>query len=376
MSIRVIPRSHAYLRAFVPGPTVSADRENTLIAATTNAAEQSATQTEAPPYKAENPNHPRKALKNGRHCAVLGEDGWMPIGSRSGYGLYCDDTRFLSCLNAQFNNTELVLLAADISDGFAAEYAYSNIAFPGVAEQTLLLQRRVVLADGLHEQWTIANYSLAKATLTLRIQFGADFADMFEVRGSVRPQRGITHKPAVSLERGHVRMSYTGLDGIAMSTDLHFGSTRPTRLSGDCAEYDLEIDGNASIVIEFALTTAHRSRGKRHSFRRPRNFASQAKRAVAEYDAWRSRGATITTDNVLFNQLIDRSFRDLFMLRLPVPGGNMIAAGVPWFIRGFGRDQGVTGLQTSWLLPTWEGTSQPRSANGSVRDRTAQRRGR
>lgn len=317
----------------------------------TTAQATSAAQDEAPVYKAENPNHPRKALKNGRHCAVVSEDGWMPPGSRSGFGLFCDDTRFLNCLSGTLAGSELVLLSADISDGFAAEYVYGNSATTDIPEQTLLLKRRVVLADGLHEQWTVTNYGLTPVRVTARVQFGADFADMFEVRGSVRPERGKSATPEVRKSRRSVRLSYLGLDRMRMTSDVAFPAALPTRLSGNAAEFDLELDRHGETTIEFSVTTAHRKPGERHTAKRARAFAFHAGRAQREYDAWRARGASVTTGNDVFNQLIERSLRDLYMLRLPVSRGMMLAAGIPWFIRGFGRDQAVAGLQSNWLLP-------------------------
>lgn len=322
-----------------------------MLANTHKAADPLAEEIAADLYKADNPNHPRKALKNGRHCAVLSEDGWMPPGNRSGFGLFCDDTRFLNCLAGRFSDTDLVLLSADISDGYAAEYVYSNTAFADVPEQSLLLKRRVVLTGGLHEQWTITNYSLKPLRTTLSVLFGADFADMFEVRGSVRPHRGTTRRPEVRKDNSRVRYSYKGLDDIVMSTAVHFTALRPTKLTGNLAEFDLQLDRHGEVVIEFSVATQHRSPGERHNGPRPRGFVHHAQRAHGDYAAWRSRGAGITTGNEAFNQLIERSYRDTYMLRLPVPRGMMLAAGVPWFIRGFGRDQCVAGLQSCWLLP-------------------------
>jgi hypothetical protein len=53
--------------------------------------------------------------------------------------MFCDDTRFLNGLTGRFNNTQLVLLSADISDGYAAEYVNSTTSFADVPEQSLLL---------------------------------------------------------------------------------------------------------------------------------------------------------------------------------------------------------------------------------------------
>src|SRR5579871_1375262 len=49
------------------------------------------------------PNHPRQVVKFGKHFMLLDESGMAPADTPYGYGLYSDDTRYLSTWNVKIN---------------------------------------------------------------------------------------------------------------------------------------------------------------------------------------------------------------------------------------------------------------------------------
>jgi glycogen debranching enzyme len=54
----------------------------------------------------------------------------------------------------------------------------------------------------------------------------------------------------------------------------------------------------------------------------------------------------ITSDSLMLNNIMDRSLRDLWVLRSHLGEASYFAAGVPWFVTLFGRDSIITALQT------------------------------
>jgi glycogen debranching enzyme len=54
----------------------------------------------------------------------------------------------------------------------------------------------------------------------------------------------------------------------------------------------------------------------------------------------------IRSDSLLLNSLIDRSLRDLHLLKTNIGGQEFFAGGVPWFVTLFGRDSLIASLQT------------------------------
>jgi glycogen debranching enzyme len=73
--------------------------------------------------------------------------------------------------------------------------------------------------------------------------------------------------------------------------------------------------------------------------RRPRRRRATAMDELRDAETrWRSRCTTITSDSERFNELIATSARDLRALTMPAPGGQILAAGIPWYVAPFGRD--------------------------------------
>ena len=77
------------------------------------------------------------------------------------------------------------------------------------------------------ERLAFSNYDIRPRSLRVTIDFAADFADIFEVRGAERPLRGKTHPDAI--EGDAVTLSYTGLDDRRRETRLQF-EPAPTSL--------------------------------------------------------------------------------------------------------------------------------------------------
>ena len=61
--------------------------------------------------------------------------------------------------------------------------------------------------------------------------------------------------------------------------------------------------------------------------------------------------AQITTDNELFDRLIDASVRDLHALMMPVGADQLPAAGIPWYVAPFGRDSLLSACESLMINP-------------------------
>src|SRR5207248_1391460 len=58
-----------------------------------------------------------------------------------------------------------------------------------------------------------------------------------------------------------------------------------------------------------------------------RTHSAETRSASRRYSEWRRGGVTIETDNPEFDQLLDRSLRDLYILRQRTPQGWGMGAG-------------------------------------------------
>ncbi|MBX3073103.1 amylo-alpha-1,6-glucosidase [Candidatus Obscuribacterales bacterium] len=299
-------------------------------------------------------NHPRLVLKNGAHFLVMDESGLMPDGTSYGYGLYKDDTRYLSMLDMSLNGHSPVLLSASTDEGYAGRFLYGNAAdsASGAAEQQIMLKRDVVVNDGVFEKLTVTNFGNSAIDVTLEIKFASDYADMFEVRGMGRKARGQlkeTILPDETAVTSSVVISYGGLDNKVMSTRLMFDE-KAVSVQKDRIVFKFHLNGQQTKVINMAVGTSFDAAFQVSS--KVTTFDTEKESADLAYKAWRDTTARVTTSNTEFDRLMERSVRDLYILRQPTPRGNCLAAGIPWFAVAFGRDQEITAMQTLMFFPT------------------------
>lgn len=328
-------------------------------------------------YEAENPSQDRIVIKNGAHFLIMNDQGMMPLsrGVPAPFGLFRDDTRYMSAWQIYINKTHPRLLARDIASGFQAEFVYGNPKVDGLPEQSVLITRSVVIEDRLCEKLAVTNYHSKAVDVEIAIVLDSDFADMFEVRGAKRPARGTSDSVVVSdVRNGKGRgkrsgsaeivgkrlvYAYRGLDGSVMRStiELRSGNVVPSFESG-AAVFKLHLKPHQQHVIESSVVTHADAAIDGVSFvndksaARARSFEDVQKRAVEGFEKWRESGATITTGDTAFNGILERAMRDLYILRQPTPKGICIGAGTPWFAAAFGRDQAVTALQMLHVQPS------------------------
>jgi glycogen debranching enzyme len=84
----------------------------------------------------------------------------------SSLGLFCQDTRFLSRLEMQFEGQPLVFLSSTAQRGFALSALCANpyVQAKTLAAETIGIQRDLVLQGGLFEEITLTNYSTEPVT--------------------------------------------------------------------------------------------------------------------------------------------------------------------------------------------------------------------
>ena len=122
-----------------------------------------------------------------------------------------------------------------------------------------LFRARFLWNGSCHESVRLWNYGRASVHITLTFDFDADFADIFEVRGTRRERRGVRLEPVVT-ER-ELRFHYRGLDGEERWTVVEF-SDPPAAMAGTVArfEYDLPPQTPATLSLAIRCEREHRSR--------------------------------------------------------------------------------------------------------------------
>jgi glycogen debranching enzyme len=284
-----------------------------------------------------------QVIKHDRAFFIGDEFGDVPSDNTAALGLYYRDTRYLSQLEFTLNELRPLMLHSSTERNYSQiiELAYpiGTITPDGVEEKdNISLSRSRVLAGSLLERIRVSNYGRTPHDVRLCIDFGADFLDLFEVRGWARERRGQMQAPLV--ERSRVVLSYRGLDGVVRSTTLRF-SPQPTELTGERATFELELAPGEAAEVGLEITPAEGDEDpQRTSFREAKEMLEH------EYSQWRRRCTRFKSSHLQLSQYLDRAILDLRMLQSTDDDGDrFIDAGVPWYSTLFGRDSLITAYQ-------------------------------
>jgi glycogen debranching enzyme len=292
-------------------------------------------------------------LKHGDTFAVYDQNGDILTSAGGPEGLYHADMRHLSHLAISINGARPMLLRSALRDDNAA--LICDLSNPDLCDasggivlrhDSIHIRRVRLLWDGAaYERIAIKNFDNETQLLRLSVTFAADFADIFEVRGATRAQRGRMEEPRI--ERDTVVLSYTGLDHRLRETRMRFDPA-PHALSANRAEFQLELRPRETRIVLVEAGCG----GLPPTAEPQRAFLAAFTSARRSLRASRARGVAIEPSNQLFGEAVQRSIADLYMLCTDTPEGPYPYAGIPWFSTVFGRDALITALQTLWFDPS------------------------
>ncbi len=291
-------------------------------------------------------------LKHGDSFGVFDNNGDALSGPGSAQGIYHRDTRHLSHFSVTLDGSRPLLLSSTLRDDNAT--LTCDLTNPDLFDAARRLKiehdlihlrrSRFLWRAGCFERLSVHNFDDRPRRVELGITFAADFADLFEVRGTHRERRGKIHPPQIGSSQ--TTLSYTGLDQRRRSTTLRFDPA-PAKLAANQAVYVLNLAPREarSVFVEIDCEDEEWIPQPHRAFFTALRDARRALRASS------SRAASIETSNQIFNESVRRSVADLYMLMTRLPEGPYPYAGVPWFSAVFGRDGIVTALEMLWLDP-------------------------
>ncbi|WP_158743716.1 amylo-alpha-1,6-glucosidase [Acidisphaera sp. L21] len=293
-------------------------------------------------------------LKNDDNFAVLDSIGDMLATPGSTDGLYYRDTRHLSQISLMVGGARPLLLSSSLSrDNLMLTANLTNARIYDVhgieIDQGLIYIRRSVFLVGgaCFCRLALFNHGMQPYDIMVHVGFESDFADLFEVRGMHRLQRGTQQARVVSPDS--VRVDYNGLDHAPRQTLLRF-DPMPVDLGPDCAAFRVQLlpGKHATTVFIQVECEPHRVDERRPGLAFG-SYLLQARRAARASSA---RTASIESTNTEFDEAIARAASDLRMLTTSKPTGPYPYAGIPWFSTAFGRDALITALLVLWQDPS------------------------
>ncbi|MBI4477558.1 MAG: amylo-alpha-1,6-glucosidase [Acidobacteria bacterium] len=291
-----------------------------------------------------------RVLKDGETFGVFDRYGDIQLYGLGEQGLYHDGTRHLSRLELRVGGRRPLLLSSTVkneNDLFTADLTNPDLMegddlISGRGDLHLF-RSKFLWQGACYERIRLSNYGLNRVALSLRIHFDADFADIFEVRGITRAERGRRLNDRADL--GTVVLAYEGLDGRVRTTRIECFPP-PQRTTPSLIDYAVEIVPHETTTINLSVHCEERTPAAEHL---PYDRAFVA--ASTRLEAIRARQCEIDCSNDRVNEWIERSISDLNMMISTTPHGSYPYAGVPWYSTVFGRDGIITALQVLWLDP-------------------------
>ncbi len=299
------------------------------------------------------------AILEGRTFMFSDARGDVPPGSIG--GLVHDDTRLLSRWELKLNGRPLSLLKSGTVDYYSAAFFVANQELPGLRANCLAGRRLRFVGNGVLEQIELTNPMPEPIRFELRLVCGADFADLFEIRASVRDRRtNIITKHGRRLLQFHYEVP-----GFLAETTVNVDRSQIVEGVAGRLVHKLppRIEGN-EVIWEVELPPRHRfvtllkvSMRLNYEMLEPvyRGFGEPQEPVEGPLTDWLERVPRFESDNVLLESVFNQSVVDLAALRITgeLLGESYVlpAAGLPWFMTLFGRDTLITALQTLWVGP-------------------------
>ncbi len=293
-------------------------------------------------------------ILEGNTFVVSDERGDIEASLTDPTGLFSFDTRFLSKWVLTIDGDRLNALSTDDLQYFEARF----FLVPGTgtvyidAKVSVIRQRAV--GDGFAETLTILNHDEKPVTLSVRVEAGSDFADLFEVKDALEKKgKYYTRIDETGLLLGYERETFRRETIISAST--------PAQIDEHGFTFTAEIAPHESWSTHMQVVTALLGWGDRRHQAKYKHGARQARPNMErDLEKWLADAPRLECDWEPLKSTYRRSLVDLAALRFsPVTAGgrSLPAAGLPWFMTMFGRDSIFTSLQALPFAPELASTT-------------------
>ncbi len=261
-------------------------------------------------------------------------------------GFFHADMRQLSTWRLLVNGQPVHVLTSRTVDYYSAS-VFATLASVSVGENpSISIRRDRFVARGVHEDLTIQNHSDRPQTVTIEIQYGSDFADLFEVKDRT-PKRG---QLRTDLGASLVTLSYTR-DTFRRDTVIEFSENFSVGPERARVELHLEPRGSWRTCIDVVPVVDGAFNRLEHG---DRTFGDPKPDMPTSFEQWMAQAPTLETDNDVVRHTYRQSLIDLAALRfrpLKTLSYSLPAAGLPWFMALFGRDSLITAYQALPFQP-------------------------
>jgi glycogen debranching enzyme len=279
---------------------------------------------------------------------IFDQVGNISPGGKNVRGIYHDGTRFLNRLVLAIDEKRPLLLSNAIKEDneiISIDLTNPALLSECIPENTIHISRTQFIRNkAFYEELKCMNYGDQDCRFTLSLTFGADFKDIFEIRGLNRHVN--VNKTACHSEASRIIFRYMGQDDLQRETSVVFITEAAFYIISNTIHFKLVLQPKQHAIINY---TVYFKTGDEKN----EDIDFQVARESIEEDINKTRGlfANIYTSNSQFNHWINRSRADMLSLLTQTTYGKYPYAGVPWYNTAFGRDGLITAMETLWLAP-------------------------
>jgi glycogen debranching enzyme len=270
-------------------------------------------------------------------------------------GLFANDTRFLSRWVLTVNGARPLKLSSDKVEYFSAAFYLRNPVVGDLGPDEISIGRDRFVGEGMQEHIVVQNHAPRTVEFELALEIGTDFADIFAVKAHDFALGDPDHAPSLP---GLVPPTYEPenqefvfADDSACLTQVVLSERGD--VDGGTVRYRIALEPREKwrLRVDFVLAAdGHRTAPDRAE----RTFGDELTRVRDSLSAWHLRVPQLRASWEQLSHSFSQSVADLASLRMdedPRLGGQLPAAGMPWFMTVFGRDTLITCLQTLLFGP-------------------------
>ncbi|MCW3812967.1 amylo-alpha-1,6-glucosidase [Micromonospora sp. DR5-3] len=289
----------------------------------------------------------RVSILDGNTFLVSDERGDIEPSFDFPTGLFSFDTRFVSAWILTLDGQRLQPLSVDDSQSYATRFFLVPGEPTHYVDAKVSVIRSRAIGGSFGEELTLINHSEQEKEFSLRIDIGADFADVFEIKHQ-RPKKGRT---TPSVAANELRLVYR-------RENLHRETVISTSAPADIDEggmtFRIRVGPHGEWATRLQVSTViYGARGEDIRSTLPLGGHRTAAAIHAEQNDLIERAPKLGCDCQPLAGAYRRSLNDLAALRYEsiALGVRLLAAGLPWFMTLFGRDSIFTSLQVLPFLP-------------------------
>ena len=290
-------------------------------------------------------------ILDGNTFVVSDSAGDIEASSTEPRGLFAYDTRFLNIWRLTVDGNRLTPLSVNDTQYFETTFFLIPATVTVYSDSEVSVGRKRTIGAGFTEELTVVNAADTAADMTVRIEVGSDFADLFEVKDALTKIGTYDHR----IEPNRLVLCYQR-ESFRRETSVETSSPGDVDEHGFTFKVHLEPGGVWSTRLDVQIS-APSPYGDlvqvARSGRSKEGFADNLAR-------WVDDAPKVDCDHQDLIRTYRRSLVDLAALRFSpaIAGAHSIpAAGLPWFMSMFGRDSIITSLQSLPFTPDLAATT-------------------